>query len=90
MKSTKRYEEKKLIISHKGSTVYHYWKDVKMIGKEGMYNVEEIEEAGCLRQSSSYIIFNKKTLNRFDDIIDIITSLTKQKERDIKIKQLGL
>lgn len=90
MRTTLKYEVKKLIISHKGNTVYHYWKDVKMIGKEGMYNVEEIEEAGCIRQSSSYIIFNKKRMNRFDDIIDIINSLTKQKERDIKIKQLGI
>lgn len=87
---TKRYEVKKLIISHKGGTVYHYWKDVKMIGKEGMFSVEEIDEQGFLRQSSSYFIFNKKKLNIYDDIINMVDNLTKQKEREIKIKQLGL
>ncbi|MFY8170040.1 MAG: hypothetical protein ACOVK2_02870 [Candidatus Fonsibacter sp.] len=85
---TLKYEVKKLIISHNKGKVFHYWRDVKMIGKEGMFTVEEIEQEKWLRQSSSYVIYNKQKINNFDDIIDTIDKLVKSKQRDIKIKQL--
>lgn len=80
---------KKCIFGVNKGTPYHYWKVVKELRKVGLYVIEEINRCeGNDFSTGNVFMMDKKEINFFDDLMDVIQQETKSKLRDWKINQI--
>ena len=79
---------KRLVIAVRGNRVYHYWRDCKMIDKEGMFQVQDTVKEGTYNISTTYILYKKKRIVDWNDVMDVIVSLETERLRDKKISKL--
>lgn len=77
---------KRLVIAVRGNKVYHYWREVKMIDKFGMFQVEESHKDETYNITGLNIIYKKKKITDWNEIMDIIESLQIEKLREKKLK----
>ena len=79
---------KRLVIAVRGNRVYHYWRACKMIDKEGMFQVQDTVKEGTYNISTTYILYKKKRIVDWNDVMDVIVSLETERLRDKKISKL--
>lgn len=79
---------KRLVIAVRGNKVYHYWRDCKMVDKWGMFQVQESHKDGTYNISTTYILYKKKRIGDWNDVMDIIEALQVEKLRESKLNRL--
>jgi hypothetical protein len=59
-----------------------------MIDKEGMFQVQDTVKEGTYNISTTYILYKKKRIVDWNDVMDVIVSLETERLRDKKISKL--
>lgn len=71
---------------HKSGTPFHYFKKVNNISKKGLYVVEGWIDDN--NRDTVMMFYDKKEIELFGEVLDIIEELKTQKLRDKKISQI--
>jgi hypothetical protein len=79
---------KRLVIAVRGNTPYHYWRDCKEVDKFGMFQVHKTVKDGTYDISTTYILYKKKTIADWNEVMDIIEALQVERLREKRINQL--
>lgn len=79
---------KRLVIAVRNNKTYHYWREVKMIDRFGMFQVEQTHKDGTYDVSGLTIMYKKKVISDWNDIMNIIEALEVQRLREYKINNL--
>ena len=79
---------KRLVIAVRGNTPYHYWRDCKEVDKFGMFQVALTIKDGTYDISGTHILYKKKRITDWNEVMDIIEALQVEKLREVKLKRL--
>jgi hypothetical protein len=79
---------RRLVVAVRGNTVYHYWRDCKMVDKWGLFQVQETVKDGTYNITGAYMIYKKKRISDWNDVMDIIEALQIEKLREKKLSRL--